>query len=228
MATQSLNTTISSTACCPVTEADWKQERKKGVGASEAAAIVGMSPYKTNATLWEEKTGRREPDDLINNPFVAYGKAAEEPIRQLFMLDNPEYKLEYNEFKIIRNPEHPFIFATLDGELTDTRDGRRGIYEGKTTEIMNSRQWALWKDRIPDSYYIQLIHQLLATGWDFAILNAQIKYTVGSGKRIKRTEEYVVERKDAQEDMDWLLEREIEFWRYVQNDTRPGLMLPAV
>ena len=32
-----------------------------------------------------------------------------------------------------------------------------------------------WNDRIPDNYYIQCLHYLLATGWDFAILKAQLK-----------------------------------------------------
>ena len=34
----------------------WLEERKKGIGGSDVACILGMSPYKTNVALWEEKS----------------------------------------------------------------------------------------------------------------------------------------------------------------------------
>ena len=50
--------------------------------------------------------------------------------------------------------------ASLDGELVD-QDGRKGILEIKTTNILQSMQYEKWKDRIPDNYYIQVLHYLL-------------------------------------------------------------------
>lgn len=212
----------------------WLKERKAGIGASDAAAVVGVSPFKSNTELWEEKTGRRHPKDISNEPYVKYGTEAEKYIRELFALDHPQYKVGYHEFKMIRHPAYPYIFATLDGELTDEQ-GRRGILEIKTTEIMNSAQWSQWgswsqgkyTERIPDGYYVQVLHQLLATGWDFADLNAQIKYT-SHGKTLKRTETYRIERSEVQQDIDWLLKQEIKFWEHVQKDTAPSLLLPAI
>ena len=46
----------------------------------------------------------------------------------------------YDEFGMRHNKEHPFIFATLDGDLTDLAE-RRGILEIKTTEIMRGGQY---------------------------------------------------------------------------------------
>ena len=77
------------------------------------------------------------------------------------------------------NRDYPFIFATLDGELTEKATGRKGVLEIKTTEIMKSEQYDKWKDRIPQNYYIQVIHQLLATGFDFAVIKAQLKSAEG-------------------------------------------------
>lgn len=212
----------------------WLKERKNGIGASDAAAAVGVSPYKSNTELWEEKTGRRQPRDISDESYVKYGTEAEKYIRELFALDHPQYKVDYHEFKMIRHPDYPYIFATLDGELTDEQ-GRRGILEIKTTQIMNSAQWSQWgnwsqgryTERIPDGYYVQVLHQLLATGWDFVELNAQIKYT-GHGKTLKRTETYHIERLEVQQDIDWLLKQEIEFWEHVQKGTAPSLLLPAI
>ena len=48
---------------------DWLEVRKQGIGSSDAAAAVGLNPYKSQLELWLEKTGRdtglpkTDPDD---------------------------------------------------------------------------------------------------------------------------------------------------------------------
>jgi len=207
------------------TREDWLKKRLNGIGASEAAAIVGASPYKTNIQLWEEKTGRRTPEDISDKPYVQFGIQAEEHLRALFALDYPVYKVSYESYKIIRNPDYPFIFATLDGELYD--GFRKGILEIKTTEILRSNQWKEWDGRIPQNYYIQVCHQFLATGYDFAILKARIKYTK-NGELCAAIRHYHIERKDVEGDIQYLLEKEIEFWDCVKNNKRPDLILPEI
>ncbi len=148
---------------------------QEGIGGSDAAAVLGLSPWKSNVRLWEEKTGLREPEDISDKEVVRFGKESEAAIRRLFALDFPQYKVTYDEFGMIANePDCPFIFATLDGELTDS-DGRKGILEIKTTEIRRSLDRKKWDGQVPDYYYAQIVHQLLATGYDFAILKARIR-----------------------------------------------------
>ena len=36
----------------------WLQERSKGIGGSDVATVLGLNPYKTPLSLWEEKTGK--------------------------------------------------------------------------------------------------------------------------------------------------------------------------
>ena len=209
-----------------MTREEWLKERLNGIGASEASSIVNRNPYKTNIQLWEEKTGRRTAEDISGKPCVKYGIDAEEHLRKLFALDFPQYEVGYEEFKIIRNSVYPFIFATLDGWL-ECEDGRLGILEIKTTEIHNPKVWDKWKDRVPDNYYIQLLHQLLATGYDFAILKAQIKY-VSNGTITLTTRHYTIERSEVQKDIDFLRNAEIDFWDDVKKDRRPNLQLPTI
>ena len=160
----------------PKTHEEWLQARKYGLGASDAGSIIGVNPWKTNVQLWAEKTGQREPEDISQKPAVKYGHDAEQHIRALFALDNPEYQVEYiSPYKMIFHDEWSWLFCTPDGELTEKSTGRKGILEIKTTEIMNSNQWKEWDGRVPNSYYAQILHQLIATGWDFAILKARIK-----------------------------------------------------
>lgn len=209
-----------------MTREEWLKIRLKGIGASEASAIVGMNPYKTNVELWEEKTGRREPEDISDKPYVKYGTEAEKHLRALFALDFPQYEVNYKDFDMRYNSDYPFIFATLDGELTEKATGRKGVLEIKTTEIMKSEQYDKWKDRIPQNYYIQVIHQLLATGFDFVVLKAQLKSAYGDVRLT--TKHYHIEREEVLEDISYLLQREILFWECVQEDRKPNLILPLI
>lgn len=213
----------------PSSHEEWLKARLQGIGASEASAIVGRNPYMSNVTLWEIKTGRRRAEDISSSTHVQYGHDAEAPLRQLFALDYPGFEVTYGgEFDMVYNHEYPFLFATLDGRIIERKTGRRGIYEGKTTEILRSMQREKWADRIPDNYYIQVLHQLLVTGWDFAYLNAQLK-RVFDGEVRTETRRYPIERSDVQDDLDVLLDAEVRFWKYnVQKDIRPDLILPEI
>ena len=137
---------------------EWLKHRSR-IGGSDAAAIVGLNPYKTNTELYMEKTGQKESPDISHKPYVLYGTKAEEHLRELFRLDFPQYKVQYFDNNMFLNSKYPFAHASLDGELTD-EDGRRGILEIKTTNILQSMQKEKWKDRIPDNYFIQVLHYL--------------------------------------------------------------------
>lgn len=208
---------------------EWLKARLQGIGASEASAIIGCNPYMSNVDLWRLKTGRKQAQDISSNAHVQYGHDAEGPLRELFALDYPQFEVSYGgAFDMVHNPEYPYIFATLDGRLKEKATGRLGVYEGKTTEILRSMQKEKWKDRIPDNYYVQVIHQLIATGWDFAVLNAQMKRVFDGDVRAE-TRRYFIERAEVQDDIDYLLAEEVKFWtEYIQKDREPPLILPEI
>lgn len=206
---------------------EWLKARQaQGIGGSEAGAVLGVNKYQSNVDLWELKTGRREPPDLSENAAVKFGKYAEPLLRDLFKQDYPEYIVNYHEFWIYVNDQYPFIFATLDGELT-APDGSRGILEIKTTTIQNKSQWDEWDGRIPDSYYAQILHQMAATGWDFVILKAYIRYHVDGEVRVS-IRHYRINRSDVQADIGYLIQQEAAFWADVQTNVQPALILPEI
>lgn len=211
------------------TQEEWLQARLHGIGASEASAVIGCNPYLSNVDLWRLKTGRKQAQDISSNTHVQYGHDAEGPLRELFALDYPQYEVSYGgAFDMVHHPEHSFLFATLDGRLKERATGRLGVYEGKTTEILRSMQKEKWKDRIPDNYYVQVLHQLIATGWEFAVLNAQMKRVFDGDVRTE-TRRYFIERAEVQDDMDYLLGEEVKFWsEYVLQDREPPLILPEI
>lgn len=213
----------------PETHEAWLQERKRGLGASDAGTILGVNNWKSNTELWEEKVGLREAEDIGHKPHVQYGHDAEPHLRALFALDHPELEVTYESpYKMIFSDELPFLFATPDGELEELGTGRHGGLEIKTTEIQNPAQWAEWKGRIPQTYYAQVCHQMLATGWDFVDLVAQIKWTTREGEKRKETREYHIERHEALEDIEALKEATIKFWHSVETKQRPALILPEI
>ena len=206
---------------------DWLKARQhQGIGGSEAGCVLGVNKYQSNVELWELKTGRRQPADLSNNPAVMFGKFAEPHLRELFKQDYPEFTVDYHEYWMYVNDDYPFIFATLDGEIT-AADGSRGILEIKTTTIQNKSQWDEWDGRIPDSYYAQILHQLAATGWQFAILKAYIRYHVDGEVRVT-IRHYRIDRKDVVSDIEWLIQEESTFWKAVQEDRLPAQKLPEI
>ena len=72
-----------------------------------------------------------------------------------------------------------------------------------------------------------MLHQLLATGWDFVCLCAYLRYTSGGMPR-KQIREYTIMRSDVLDDLEWLLEKEETFWQMVQTQAKPALILPEI
>ena len=127
---------------------------------------------------------------------------------------------------MIRNEKYQWAHASLDGELAD-QDGRKGILEIKTTNILQSMQREKWNDRIPDNYYIQVLHYLLVTEYDFVELRAQLK-SEWQGQIKLQTKDYHIERSDVIEDIEILKKAEEEFWKKVENRQMPNLILPEI
>lgn len=208
------------------THKHWLDARSNRIGGSDASAVVGMNPYKTNIELWKEKTGQAIPEDISDKPYVKYGTEAEPLLRELFKLDFPQYKVEYRENNMYLNEKYPWGHYSADGWLTD-ENGRRGILEIKTTEILQSMQKEKWNKRIPDNYYIQLLHGLLIMEADFAVLKAQLK-TVFEGVPYLQVKHYFVERSEVEEDIAYLATSEERFWQQVKNKQKPDLILPEI
>ena len=205
---------------------EWLQARGKRIGGSDASAVVGLNPYMSNTDLWSIKTGRREAEDISDKPYVRYGHDAEPLLRELFKLDFPDYKVGYRDNNLFLNSKYPWAHASLDGWLQDP-EGRTGILEIKTTEILQSMQKEKWKDRIPDNYYLQVLHYMMVMEADFACLKAQLKYDY-DGDIYLQIRHYWIERQDVENDIRILSEKEEEFWHHMQNGTRPATLLPEI
>lgn len=210
------------------TKSEWLRARKGKIGGSDAAAVLGLNPYKTNQELYEEMIGVRTAADISDKPYVIYGTKAEEHIRALFALDHPEYQVDYYGDNMLVNGKYPFAHASLDGELIELETGRKGIFECKTTELFSSMSKEKWDgDNIPDNYYIQVLHYLMVTEYEFVDLRAQIKCEWNNQLRLT-TKDYHIERSEVLHDIEILLEAEKKFINQVNNRSQPALILPDI
>lgn len=205
---------------------DWLENRRFAVGGSEIAAVLGLSPYMTNVDLWELKTGRQQRKDISDKPFVKYGTQAEMHLRGLFRLDYPQFKVEFVDNNSWTNPRYPWAQASLDGWLTD-QDGRRGVLEIKTSEIVQATQRQRWHNQIPANYYCQVLFYMAVVEADYAYVKAQLKMIVDD-EVLLTTKHYPIERSDVQDDIDYMMEQGERFWTYVEKDERPPLVLPNI
>ena len=202
----------------------WLKNRKKYLGGSDIACILGLNPWRTNVQLYREKKGIVEPDDLSDNPLVIYGTKAEEHIRALFALDHPNLTVEYVPNNSWHNTEFPFAAASLDGWTTD-ENGRKGLLEIKTATITSKQQALKWKDAIPDNYYCQVLFYLGVTGWDYVDLRANLKYDFPDSELYISTRDYHIERSEVEEDIDMVMEKAAVFAEALRKGKEPSLIL---
>ena len=206
---------------CPTNREEWLAARQiQGIGASEAAAIVGLSPWMSKNELWYIKTGKKIAKDLSGNAAVEQGIRMEGAIRTVFAARHPEFQVEHHAYDILYQTERPWLFATLDGEITESfadSSVKKYPLEIKTSTPRGKADWDKWSDgKIPDNYYIQILHQMLATGWDGAYLTAFLY-----GKEDITIREYEFWRKDCEADLNWLLKEETAFQESVVSGQKP-------
>lgn len=189
---------------------DWLAIRKQGIGSSDAAAAVGLNPYKSPLELWLEKTGRDghlpkpNPDDEespvywghLLEPIVAahYSRRTGHRVRRVnAVLQHPD-------------PGLTWMLANIDREVTGA--GNVQILECKTAGINGAR---LWKDGVPDYVQLQVQHQLAVTGRTAA----DVAVLLGG----QHLEIHRMGRDDAL--ISRLIQLERQFWRFVEADTPP-------
>lgn len=207
------------------TREEWLKGRNHGIGASEAAAMIGQSAFMSNVELWRLKTGLDAPKDMTGNPAIDFGNRAEPALRALYQAMHPDVQVEYHPFDILRQEGgNDFITATLDGEIHE-KNGRTGVLEIKTARLFSRRAWDEWSDgKMKQTYFCQCLWQLLATGWAYVDLFALLVDRKGEGTL--RT--YRVDRKDHEEDLQYLAERGRDFWQCVKERREPPTILPSL
>ena len=176
-------------------------DRTKSIGGSDAPVLMKGDHFgKTPALLWEEKTGRRQPEDLSRVLRVQMGIWTEQ--------GHGEWYEQETAFKLIRpvdtlyHPEYPFISANLDGYTMGTMG--RGLWEAKHISAFS-------KADAVEGYYAQLQHYMLVADLEWAHLSVLKGTADWAYYEVERDEGYIEE----------LVKRERAFWKAVMDDQMP-------
>lgn len=189
---------------------DWLAVRKQGIGSSDAAAAVGLNPYKSQLELWLEKTGRDSSLlklDHNDEESPAYWGNILEPIVATHYTKRSGHRVRrINAVLQHPDPKLPWMLANIDREVIGTDNVQ--ILECKTAGINGAR---LWKEGVPEYVQLQVMHQLAVTGKQAADVAVLLGGQHLEIHRIERDESMIAR----------LIDLERLFWNYVVSDTPP-------
>jgi putative phage-type endonuclease len=185
----------------------WLEERRRGIGGSDAAAVLGLSPWASPLSLWVEKTHPNIDDRQTE--AMRWGNVLEDAVaRELAK----EHGIRLGPCPgILAHPERPWQRATLDRYALNRADRPEAVVEVKTANAFAAGEWQQ-DGPPPDHVVIQVQHQLDVTGLHLGYVAALVG---GNQPRW-----WPVERDD---DLIAMLRAEEErFWQLVQAGTPPA------
>lgn len=195
-------TAIKLVAVKDLPREEWLEIRRKSIGGSDAATIVGLNPYSSKLTLYADKKGiLPEKED---NERMRLGRDLEEYVAQRFV-EETDKKVKRSGY-MWQHPMYEFITVNIDREIV----GENAFLECKTT--MNYEKHDYESGQIPMNYYCQCMHGMAVTGCEKAYLAVLV---FGKGF-------YWFEIKRDEDEINALIDNEVEFWQsYVAQDRPP-------
>jgi len=184
----------------------WLSVRQGGIGSSDAAAAVGLCPYKSQLELWMEKTGRTPAEQEspgMDDPRY-WGTLLEPYVAVAYSQQTGRKVRKVNA--VLQHPTFPYMLANIDREVVGSPDVQ--ILECKTAGEWGSKRW---QAGVPEYIQLQVQHQLAVTNQqaaDVAVLLCGQRLEI---HRIERDEEVIAR----------LMVLEAQFWQYVTTDTEP-------
>ncbi len=185
-----------------IPHSEWLKLRRKGIGGSDCAAVLGMSDWNSPLGVYMDKIG--ELDNEISSEAAEWGNLLEDLVAMKFAEETGKKVHRVNQ--ILMHDEYDFLLANIDRKVT----GENAILECKTTNAFNKDKWE--GDEIPKEYILQVLHYMMVTNTEKAYIACLIGGQRFVWKEVPRDEETIR----------MMLEGEIRFWNeYVLKKTPP-------
>lgn len=168
---------------------DWLSARKLGIGGSDVAGILGVSPWKTSLDIYYEKTGLKTAysEESMSGIPLEMGTILEPYIATLYERETGNQVLK--DTAMYAHPQYPFLLANIDFAVIDQK-GRMGNLECKFSIEHNYEKW---KDgRVPYHYELQGHHYAMVRDvefTDFSCLFSNYKHIWRHVERDREMEE---------------------------------------
>jgi putative phage-type endonuclease len=157
---------------------EWLNFRRNKIGASDAAVIMHVSPWKKLITLWEEKIGLKEEK---SNTYHMKRGINLEPLARLYFNAMTGFRVEPD---VCISFHYPWMMASLDG------------YDPKTNVVLEIKcpgkedQALAVQGKIPEKYYPQLQHQMAVMEVDY-MYYLSFNGIEGPILKVKRDQSYI-------------------------------------
>lgn len=148
---------------CHSTAPDWIDKHHGKIGSSDAAALLGVSPWCSRLELYARLIGAVERPEIGDLEHIQIGLALEAPIGEMLAERLEMDLVPWGD--LLESTAHPWAIATPDWRTPD----------GEPVEIKTVGTAALgkWSEGdIPPQYACQVQHQCLVTGADQGIIAA--------------------------------------------------------
>lgn len=157
------------------------EERRRYIGGSDVAAIVGLSPYKTALDVYADKLGLVPP--FAGNAFTRWGKRLEAVIADCYS-ETTGRELEPGGF--IVHPKYPWAAGNLDRR----NRAERLVVECKAAGVRQADRWGEpGTDEIPEEYLLQCAWYLMLTEYSVAEIPVLLGGNDFRVYRVERDEE---------------------------------------
>lgn len=181
----------------PPSREAWLAERRTGIGSSDAAAIAGLSGWRTPWEVYLDKTGQLP--DVEPTPEQRWGLRHEPTIAAAY---EEQQGVSLAKPYLMRHPKYPWMLATVD-RITDA--GR--IVELKTANPHAAKDWGEpWTDQVPEQYLIQVQHQMAVVDADAADIAVLVGLSDFRVYTVRRCDQLIFD----------LIHLEQEFWAQVE------------
>lgn len=184
------------------TREEWLKIRKLGLGGSDMAAVLGLSPWRSPIDVWLDKTSDTV-EEKESEPMY-WGNVLEEVVAQEFA-KRSGFKVRNNNFTL-QSEQYTYLLANIDREIVGLDAG----LECKTANAFKANEWD--GDNVPDAYYIQCQHYMAVTGKSSWWIAALIGGNTFVYKEIKRNEEVIKA----------IIDTGAAFWELVESKTMPA------
>ena len=144
--------------CSGRNRAEWLRLRRDGIGGSDAAAVLGVSPWSSAMSVYADKIGitEQDPNEEVSEQ-ARWGKILEPHLVEEFRRRTG--RVVQRDGRLIRSRARPWQLTTLDARQRSSDHEGPGLVEAKTTRF----EW----ERIPDEHWAQLQHQFAVTGFSW-------------------------------------------------------------
>ena len=174
---------------------DWLRLRRSGIGGSDAAAVLGMHPYRGPFAVYADKLGAERAEE--DTEAMRQGRDLEEYVARRFS-EQTGLRLR-REYGMLRSAVHPCMIADVDRRVV----GERAGLECKTSKDIHLTRYR--NGDFPLEYYTQCLHYLAVTGWKRWYLAVLVYGT--------DLLTFTIEAEDVRDDLEALIQAEETFWR---------------